>query len=247
MKEVFDKYIEISFGEKKQADFKFEQFSLNYRRYFPENKNAVLLDVGIGRGEMLSCMKKWGYVNHLGIDISPSTVNFCRSIKLNCELVGDTIAWVAHKKETFELITLLDVLEHIKKENTIPFLKAVYDSLKDEGILIVQVPNLQAPDGQLHRYNDITHEVGYIENSLRQVLLAAGFNKIEFYGFEDILGKTIKDRVRSFLRSIYWLSIRFVRKVNGNLNPRILYPVFFAVASKKIARSPRESENNIYV
>jgi len=63
MQEIFDSYVENSFGEEKQAVFKFKQFEINYKEYFPVNQDARVLDIGIGRGEMLSCYEKWGYKN----------------------------------------------------------------------------------------------------------------------------------------------------------------------------------------
>ncbi len=232
VKEIFEHYIENSFCDEKQADFKIRQFSFNYKRFFPADKNAALLDIGIGRGEMLSCMEKWGYENYFGIDISPSTIRFCKSINLQCELIDDSIGWLRNHKGIFDLITLLDVLEHIKKEDTISFLRSLHGALKSNGVLIIQVPNLQAPDGQLHRYNDFTHEVGYVQHSLQQVLLTAGFKKIEYYGFEDILQISWKDPIRYVLRFLFWKCVRFMRRVSGNLNPEILHPVLFAMVVK---------------
>ncbi|MDD2487241.1 MAG: methyltransferase domain-containing protein [Candidatus Gracilibacteria bacterium] len=74
-------------------------------------------------------------------------------------------------KNQFDIITLLDVLEHVPKNETISFLRELKGSLKTNGTLIIQIPNLQAPDGQLHRYNDFTNEFGYIEHSLQEVLI----------------------------------------------------------------------------
>jgi 2-polyprenyl-3-methyl-5-hydroxy-6-metoxy-1,4-benzoquinol methylase len=232
MKEIFDSYIENAFGGYVQAEFKFRQFEINYKKFFPANKDAAILDIGIGRGEMLTCMKNWRYKNYLGIDISPSTVEFCKSLGLKCRLVDDTAGWLQDNQEKFELITLLDVLEHIKKENTIHFLKCLKASLNNKGLLIVQVPNLQAPDGQLHRYNDFTHEVGYIEHSLQQVLLTAGFKDIRFYGFEELTEDNFHKLLTKFLRVLFWRYVRFTRTITGALNPSILNPVFFAVVRK---------------
>jgi cyclopropane fatty-acyl-phospholipid synthase-like methyltransferase len=136
-------------------------------------------------------------------------------------------------EKTFDLITLLDVLEHIKKEEIVPFLKALKGSLKPGGMLIVQVPNMQAPDSQLHRYNDFTHEVGFIENSLRQTLQVSGFSNCSIYGFEDSVSLKIREKVRLILRQLFWSYVRLLRKINGNLSPEILYPVFYAVAIKE--------------
>lgn len=233
MKEIFDTYIENVFADGGQAIFKLKQFENNYRHLFPLNSGAVLLDIGIGRGEMLSCMKKWGYTNFYGVDISPSTVSFCTSLGLPCKQVEDTSFWLRGKEKTFDLITLLDVLEHIKKEDIVPFLQALKGSLKPGGILIVQVPNMQAPDSQLHRYNDFTHEVGFIENSLRQILQVAGFSNCSIHGFEDSVSLRIREKVRLILRRLVWSCVRLLRKINGNLSPEILYPVFYAVVTKE--------------
>ncbi|SFG89744.1 Methyltransferase domain-containing protein [Desulfotomaculum arcticum] len=234
MKEIFDSYVENTFGRYEQASLKFIQFEKNYKCFFPSNNNAKLLDIGVGRGEMLSCMKNWGYEQYFGVDISPSTISFCKSLGLNCLLVEDSTAWLKEKNNEFDLITLLDVLEHIKKEHTIEFLKAIKLSLKDNGTLIIQVPNLQAPDGQLHRYNDFTHEVGFIEHSFQQVLMAAGFKNIHFDGFEEYVCGGWRENVKKTLRTWYWKYIRFTRLINRNINPQILHPIFYAVVKNDV-------------
>lgn len=233
MEEIFDNYIDTVFGERKQAEFKFRQFEYNYRRFFPQSKDVPVLDIGIGRGEMLSCMQRWGYKNYLGIDISPSTIEFCRALGLKCIQVSDTATWLNGNKSRFALITLLDVLEHIPRGEVVHLLTSIREALRSGGTLIVQVPNLQAPDGQLHRYNDFTHESGFVENSLRHVLLTSGFTSFEFHGFETIVSSRVKDKIRRALRIIYWAFVRFTRKVNCNLNPKILHPVFYAVIKKQ--------------
>lgn len=232
MKEIFETYIDNAFGEYKQEEDKFREFEYNYKQYFPSDKNAAILDIGVGRGEMLTCMQNWSYQNYLGIDISPSTISFCKSLGLHCELVEETSEWLRAQRGKFELITLLDVLEHVRRDATISFLRAIYDALTPLGQVIIQVPNLQSPDGQLHMYNDITHEVGYIEHSLQQVLVCSGFKNITFYGFETITESSFYTKRRRLKRELYWKTVRYFRQVTGNINPSILHPVFFAVAKK---------------
>jgi 2-polyprenyl-3-methyl-5-hydroxy-6-metoxy-1,4-benzoquinol methylase len=233
MKEIYDHYIENAFGERMQSVYKIREFEYNYRKIFPSSKDLSLLDIGVGRGEMLSCMKMWGYSKYLGIDISSSTVEFCKNLGLNCIEIKDTISWLKEYKDQFALITILDVLEHFPKSDIIPLLQAIRAALKKEGILIIQVPNLQAPDSQLHRYNDFTHEVGFIEHSLEQVLLASGFRGYEFHGYETLLFCKMM-ALRKAIRRIYWSYVKLTRFINGNLNPRILHPVFYAVVRKSL-------------
>ncbi len=232
MKDIFDNYIPTSFDGMKQATPKFQQFEKNYKKFFPKNQNAKVLDIGIGRGEMLSMMKKWGYTDYCGIDISPSTVDFCQKIGLNAIKVDNSTEYLTQHSGQYDVITMLDVLEHFKKEDIIPFLKTARLALKQDGVFIVQIPNLQAPDGYLHRYNDITHEVGFIEHSLAQVLIASGFKKFEFHGFEQFVFGTPIEYARRFVRTLHWLWVRGLRGANGNINPRILHPIFFAAIYK---------------
>lgn len=231
MKEIFDDYVENSFGEGKQAEFKFLQFRHNYRPFFPESTELRVLDIGIGRGEMLTCMKDWGY-NALGIDISPSTVRFCQSLGLPCEVVEDTPEYLRSQSGEFQLITLLDVIEHIPREHVVDFASAVRDALAPNGRVIFQMPNLQAPHGHLHMFNDVTHYVGYVEHSFAQVLIAAGYRNFRFYPYEELIRATPLNLIKRFLRKIYFFKTRVERSVSANLNPKILTPVFFCVAEK---------------
>jgi 2-polyprenyl-3-methyl-5-hydroxy-6-metoxy-1,4-benzoquinol methylase len=229
MKEIFDDYVETSFDGREQATFKFAQFNNNYRTYFPVDKSKVVLDIGIGRGEMLSCMREWGHT-YQGVDISPSTVRFCQALGLNCLVAEDTESWLTENQGKFSLVTCLDVLEHVPRSQTIGFLKALRASLSADGKAIIQVPNLQSPFGYLHHFNDFTHVSGFVEHSLAQVLLASGFKEMRFYGYEEIYKTGAKQMVQKVIRWVYHKAIRFLRAVNSNPNPAILNPVLYVVA-----------------
>lgn len=233
MQEIFDRYVETSFDDGlAQAPAKLRQFELNYRSLLSADKNLPVLDIGIGRGEMLACLRDWGYAKVHGVDISPSAVRHCRSMNLPCEQVDDTVAWLDAHPGEFGAITCLDVLEHIPRDDVIRFLCAVRQALREDGIAIFQVPNLQAPFGYLHHFNDFTHRVGYVEHSLRQVLLAAHFAHHEFHGFEEIWERGWKAVLVKCGRWLLRKLVRIARKLNRAPNPSILDPVFFAVAHK---------------
>jgi len=233
MKILFDSYVENAFGKFEQAEFKIEQFKFNYKKFFPTNKEAFVLDIGVGRGEMLTIFKELGYKNYLGIDISSSCVNFCKSLNLKVELVNDVITFLEDKPNLYELITLLDVLEHINKEDVIKTLIAIRSSLKENGILIIQVPNLNSPEGFLHMFNDFSHINGFNEHSLAQVLIAAGFKNFSFYPFETIIGNSIKKKIKKFLRNILYFKYNIERRITENLCYQIMTPIFYAVVKKE--------------
>lgn len=231
MDEIFDQYVEVSFGKLEQDQKKLLQIEHNYGRFFSKyGKDAKVLDMGIGRGEMLTSFGKWGFSNHLGIDISSSTIAFCSKLGLNCLFVENPAAWLAQRPGEYSVICLLDVLEHIPKNETIDLLKVLKSALTDDGILIIQVPNMQANHSNLHMYQDFTHFAGFSEHSLNQVLRAAGFKSVEFHGMENQIGLPLLNYPRRFARFVIWTWTNLSRKIQGTLNPRILHPVFYAVA-----------------
>lgn len=235
MKEIFDTYIDIAFDPNAQDymdKIKRLWHRYNFLPFFPTDKEAKVLDIGPGRGEMLSTMKEFGYTNIMSVDISPSVVEYCRAKGYQCELAESTEQWLSMHKNEFELITLLDVLEHIPKDRLIRFVKACYDALTETGRIIIEVPNLQSPEGFLHRYNDITHEVGFVEHTLGQVLMTVGFKEYRFYPFEEFVeGGEEEDHLKK-IRAFYWKLVTSFRKLTHNLEPRILTPEFFCVASR---------------
>jgi 2-polyprenyl-3-methyl-5-hydroxy-6-metoxy-1,4-benzoquinol methylase len=233
MEEIFDQYVEVSFGKLEQDKKKLLQIGHNYGRYFSKySKEAKVLDIGIGRGEMLTSFGKWGFPNHLGIDISSSTIAFCSKLGLNCLFVDNPAEWLDQRPGEYSVITLLDVLEHIPKNETIDLLKVLRRALTDDGVLIIQVPNMQANHSNLHMYQDFTHYAGFTEHSLNQVLHAAGYQSIEFHGMENQIGLPLLNYPRRLVRFVIWSFTRLSRKIQGTLNPRILHPVFYAVAGK---------------
>ena len=231
MKEIIDNYVDLSFKGNGQATIKFAQFKKNYKSFFPKAKDERVLDIGVGRGEMLACMKSWGH-QYNGVDISKSTVAYCKDLNLECEQTGDSTQWLKDGGSKYKTITCLDVLEHIDREESVEFLSAIRSALVADGVAIIQVPNLQSPFGYLHHFNDVTHRVGYVEHSLPQVLLAAGFTRLDFFGFEELVENNLKTYVRRLFRPFFQFFIRVLRFINSNPNPKILHPVLSVVAYK---------------
>ena len=152
MKAISDDYIENAFDGGEVSSWKIQAFTWNYKRFFPKTLDAAVLDIGIGRGEMLFCMREWGYETYRGIDISNSAVNCCRKQGFQCELVEDSVKFLRDHRAEFTCITLLDVVEHIHQKELPEFMTAVHDALVPEGKVIIQTPNMQAPFAAALRY-----------------------------------------------------------------------------------------------
>lgn len=102
----------------------------NYNSY----KNPKILDIGCGTGKNMRELQNLGTV--YGLDSSSEALRFCKKRGLNNLMLGS--AEKTHlKSNSFDIITLLDVLEHTDDKKTI---KEVSRILSGNGLLIITVP-----------------------------------------------------------------------------------------------------------
>mgnify|MGYP001565965816 FL=1 len=176
--------------------------------FFAAAKSAPLLDFGCGGGEFLEFLRANGFTQLNGIDRSAEQVARCRERGLlNVHVVDDSHSWLTNHPNAFETIVLNDVLEHIPKAEIVATLEALRDSLRPGGQLVIKVPNAANAFGLVARYLDFTHEVAFTEHSLRQVLLAAGFQGVQLLGMRTQWRPTLK-------RTAYWLANAAYQRVH---------------------------------
>ena len=72
--------------------------------------------------------------------------------------------------ETFDLITGLDFIEHLHKDEVLRFLDGCYEALKLGGRLILQTSNAESPWVSSIRYGDFTHEACFTPKALTILL-----------------------------------------------------------------------------
>lgn len=187
------------------------------KKFLPLDLKACMLDIGCGHGQLLSWLYKTGYRNISGIDSSGSMIKSAKE-KLSPEvkLIQDNAYGVIKdKKDFYNAIFLFDVIEHFNKKEITEFINSVYDSLKDEGILIIRTPNMANPLGIYSRYNDFTHEIGFIEFSLMQLLENTEFRNITI--IPTVPGK-LKLRI---LRLVYQFFLKIIFKLELRAVPAV--------------------------
>jgi 2-polyprenyl-3-methyl-5-hydroxy-6-metoxy-1,4-benzoquinol methylase len=159
-----------------------ERMAVNYWRLIsdaiPPDKSARILDIGCGFGFALRALRNAGYSNIVGIDTSPQQVERALKAGFEVEVVTDSAKWLRECGEDFDAVILFDVLEHVRTEEQIALLSAVRSALKQNGVLILQVPNANSILSMRWRYNDFTHYSSFTEHSLHFVLANAGFSNI---------------------------------------------------------------------
>jgi 2-polyprenyl-3-methyl-5-hydroxy-6-metoxy-1,4-benzoquinol methylase len=211
---IYDKYFESIYADSNiltelQYEKASEQFDFYYKKILPHDYSAKILDVGCGTGQFLYYLKKKGFKDIFGIDISEQQVEYCRKNITESVKKIDAFEFLNGKDQFYDLIAVHDVLEHIPKTKTLVFLNSIRNALKDNGVLIARVPNMSNPFSMDSRYRDFTHESGYTGKSLKQVLWTAGFRTIEIYSTE-ILIQSFRNRLRFVMVYLLRRLIRFL-------------------------------------
>jgi 2-polyprenyl-3-methyl-5-hydroxy-6-metoxy-1,4-benzoquinol methylase len=157
-----------------------------YKSFFidkilPTDRSIKILDIGCGFGLFLDACKKCNYENYEGVDGGMSYVEYA-TLKLGLKNITCSPATEYLKlKEnfTYDVITAFNVIEHIKRQEVPELLSLMFDKLKPNGLLIVEVPNGESPLGVSTYFSDLTHEFAYTRHLLRHILYIAGFNDIK--------------------------------------------------------------------
>ena len=92
----------------------------------PKNRNAKILDLGCGYGTFLNALRSLGYKNLYGVEIGKEQSEFLKDKGFKIYQL-DILDFLKTSNQTFDCITLFDVLEHFKKDEIvamIPLLKS---------------------------------------------------------------------------------------------------------------------------
>ena len=207
----------------------------NIENLLPEDRHSKILDVGCGMGHFIQRLQSKGYTNVSGVEVSAEQADFCRQrVAKNVSRTSDIVTFLSERPESFDCIALLDVIEHLPRPLVIPTLSAIFNALKMSGSFVVKTGNLASLSGTFIRYIDFTHESGFTENSLRQVLRAVGFKEIDVRG-----NVTPVYSWRSYIRIALQRSLHFLLRViysidrGWNTSPLILSPMLVARAIRK--------------
>ena len=212
---------------------KVNRFMRRYGPLLPPDRNAAILEIGPGLGEIGTHLThRTGYANYEGMDVSDDCVRYCAEVqRLRVSKVDNVAEALDARVNAFDLVVLIQVLEHVPKAGVIPLLSAVRLSLKPGGKALIEVPNVSnILVGPSYRYTDFTHEVGYTHGSLCQVLSMSGFARFDvrpvmptresFFHWAQYVAQAAMNGLQSLLVRIY---------IPGT---RDLYsPAIYAVAS----------------
>jgi len=195
--------------------------------YLPRDRETNILEVGCGNGLLIMYLEKEGYQNIIGIDTNPEQVAHCRREGIFRIEQADVPKFVSEKSEEYDSIIGFDILEHFTKSEAFEFLNKAFHAMKPLGKIVLRVPNMANFFGARSRFMDITHEAGYTEHSLRQILSLAGFDCIRVIPAK--LGYLIKRAASIFVSNALH---KFLYVLVGVPKPRITSKNIVAIGQK---------------
>jgi 2-polyprenyl-3-methyl-5-hydroxy-6-metoxy-1,4-benzoquinol methylase len=169
------------------------------KKHLPQDRDISVADLACGYGRLIYCLKKHGYHNIQGVDISNEQVELSHKFGLNEVRCQNIDAFLDEKINTFDVLFLIDILEHLDKGQLLKLLDKVNSALRFGGIVVIHVPNAEGIFGGKSRYSDLTHETSFTSQSISQALTACGFTNVRC--FED---KPVIHGLPSFVRYVLW-------------------------------------------
>jgi SAM-dependent methyltransferase len=183
-KEMFDNYNETYYRdlhEWRRYELTSKGFGQWYYDCLPTDKRSKILDIGCGDGKFLFFLQNTGYQQLEGLELSAQQAKEAKKhVKCHIHVVDETSAFLEKNMTSYDVITMNDVLEHVSKQETLHFLKAVFKAIKPGRNVVINVPQVSGFTSLYCRYNDFTHETLFTELSLKQLLSSAGFSNIRF-------------------------------------------------------------------
>lgn len=149
------------------------------RGWLPKAKDAPALDIGCGSGQFLYFLRGRGYTEATGLDVDAKQVEIGQALGLDC-CCSTALEFLSEPGPSYELVAMLDILEHFTREELFPLLEAVSARLAPGGRLIASVPNAESPDGLRAVFADITHEIAFTPTSLEELLFCHGLRVTAF-------------------------------------------------------------------
>ncbi len=209
-----------------------EFYKANYMKYIPTDKKSNILFISCGYGYFVDLLKKYGYTNILGIDIDPEKVEYAIKRDLNCK-VEESFIFLEKNKEQFDVIFCEQEINHLTKDEILKFLKLCWNSLRQDGAVIIHSQNGAHPiTGAESLAQNFDHYNTFTEYSLKQILNYSNFDDVEAIPLNlYVFRNNPINYVGKFLTALYTLFFRV---------SFILYGKFNKIFTKKIAAIGRK-------
>ncbi len=152
-------------------------YGCRLRKHLPIDRTVACLDVACGSGNFLYFLRRRGYVNIVGYDSDARQIERARALGLPVVRCDATQA-LAENDQTFGLISSLDFVEHLSRDEAVRFLGHCFSRLVPGGVLVLRTPSADGPFGAHDAWNDLTHRWAMTSEVLEALLEMSGFERV---------------------------------------------------------------------
>lgn len=171
----------------------FVENAINYSRLrkifrLSGGKKVSVLDVGCGNGSFLRTVLEKGF-DAYGTELAPES--HFENNKLQPRICKKELPECGFEENKFDIITMWHTLEHFY--NPLSYLLEVKRILKDDGVLIIEIPNFESWQSRIAKgdwfHLDVPrHLAHYAPKSISAFLNSAGFFVLKISHFSFIYG-----------------------------------------------------------
>jgi len=238
--DFFNKRYDIPFDVNTEQDNEFKNHFLKRfadRLEYYGKSSSKLLDIGSFAGVWLRYAKERGHQVE-GIEVNPTMAKLATD-KFNIKVFNGSVWDFPASAESFDVITMIDVLEHLWEPMII--LKKCHSLLRPGGILLIKVPHyrpqlFKQKIAQFFKISQfgIFENYGHV-NHFSPASLGRALEELDFEILEDLVvesevfaGKSLIHLIKNLFRktvSSFSFLIKFITRKNMALN--------FALIAKK--------------
>lgn len=153
---------------------------------FMPPKAKIILDIGVGYGYIESLLSNHKNIKIFGNDISQNAVkNLSKRFKGSFKV--ESLYKMKYKKNFFDVVFMLEVLEHVPPSKTFKLIKDIKSFLKEKGVLILSVPTNEELEDMKDNING--HVRMYTQDLIKEELRIAGFKVLKIktlYAFKNL-------------------------------------------------------------
>ena len=208
--------------------------------YVPLFRNAAapVLDVGCGRGELLSLLKDAG-IPARGIDTNAEMVALCRERGLEAEQADALTYLQALPDQSLGGLTAIQVVEHLRPGYLARFLETAFHKLQPGAPIVLETINPACWMAFFETYmRDLTHAQPIHADTLKFLVQASGFSSVDVQyrspaTEEDRLDRVGGDEIPSHAPPALREAIAAINAHADKLNARLFSYMDYAVVARR--------------
>ncbi len=236
-------------SESKDSEFRKEriiEFFMSLKKAkIKEFSPKTILDIGAGDGIDLECLRSFLLKkdsDFYTIEPSEACIKELKERGFKVIAKDGESNWNKKYKNFFDFISIRNVLEHML--DPLSVLKKISNSLKEDGLVFMSVPNMSNPDLSLTTFFEIPHTHYFSKNSIKNAMIKSGLEPILILDKNKVFPKTIYILARkkrkgfkknhNFSKKEYFEKRKFIlnqiSKESNNFFP--IFVVFYKLKNK---------------